>query len=160
LPIRTDQAISFAASLLHSAGSLERGEMLVFQLVVYPVGSPTSRPTEPLGELKVGPGWLQTAAHLMTVGTETTPRDKKALRAKAAEPVFGVAGRVGAASANRGRSRHLVGRSTGTLHQLAQPGVGFMGRVVGAGPGVEQLARAATPIGTAPMHLNARELAT
>lgn len=160
LPIRTDQAAAFAASLLHSAGALDGDERLVFQVVAYPVGLPKSKPTEPLGVLKIGPGWLQTAVRLAMRGATPEPRDKKALRAKSAEPMFAAAGRVGADSARRGRGGQLVGRLTGTLHQLGQPGVGFAVRTVSANPGAARLTRAATPIGTAPMHLNARELAT
>lgn len=162
LPIRTDQAAGFAASLLHALQPLSAagGEMVVFQVVVYPVGTPTGVPTPPSTEVKMGPGWLKTASRVVLSSTAPGQQDKKALRAKVSEPVFGVVGRVGARSAARGRSGHLVGRIVGILHQLDQPGVRFTGRPVGGGQAAARLARAATPISVAPVRANAREVAT
>lgn len=153
LPIRTDQAAAFAASLLHAFHPLAPagGEMVVFQVVVYPVGTPTGVLTPPPTEVKMGPSWLKTASRLVLSGTAPGQQDKKALRAKVSEPLFGVVGRVGARSAARGRSGHLVGRIVGILHQLDQPGVRFTGRPVGGGQAVARLVRGATPITTAPV---------
>ena len=162
LPIRTDQAAGFAASLLHALQPLSRvgGEMVIFQLVVFPVGTPTGVPTSAPTEVKVGPGWLRTASRMVLSSTAGGPQDKKALKAKISEPLFGVVGRVGARSAARGRSRHLVGRVVGILHQLDQPGVRFTERPVRQGRAAARLARAATPITVAPVRANAREVGT
>jgi hypothetical protein len=162
LPIRTDQAAGFAASLLHALQPLSRagGEMVIFQVVVFPVGTPTGTPAAPPTEVKAGPGWLRTASRLVLSGTAGGSPDKKALKAKISEPLFGVVGRVGAQSAARGRSRHLVGRVVGILHQLDQPGVRFVERPGRQSGAAARLARAATPITVAPVRANAREVAT
>jgi energy-coupling factor transporter ATP-binding protein EcfA2 len=157
LPIRTDEPDSFAASVLHALGTLAADELLIFQLVAFPVGSPTPVPTGKPKEVKLGPGWLRTAARLVSA-TEPPARDRKALKSKVSEPPFGAVGRVGALSTGRGRSGQLTRRLTGTLHQLDQPGVRLA--TVSRAHAAELLGRAATPITAPPLHVNARELAT
>jgi len=120
LPIRTDQASTFAASMLHALSTVEAGETAVVQLVVFPVGWPTSAPTTKPSEIKFWPGWVKAATQLLATKPET--RDRKALKSKTSEPLLAVAARTGALSSQRGRSRQLTGRLVGTLKQLDQPG--------------------------------------
>lgn len=159
LPIRTDQANLLAASLLHTLGALGPDEMVVVQVVAFPVGWSTGAPTSNPTEMKFGQGWVRTAARLL-LAVQAETRDRKALQAKSSEPLFAVAVRVGALSTRRGRSGELVHRVIGTLRQLDQPGTWLSVRAVPRALVIERLGRAATPITTAPLHLNGKELAT
>jgi hypothetical protein len=155
-PIRTDQPEAVVASILTAleSASLREGEVVTWQWTVWatPTGQPTTAHTG-----QTATGWLN---QLLGTPTPETGQDRAARRAKLAEPVFGAVGRVGAASATRGRSGQLVGRVVGVVHQLSTPGARLTTRQLSPRQAAARMARAATPLGAPPAHLNARELAT
>ncbi|WP_371652894.1 MULTISPECIES: type IV secretory system conjugative DNA transfer family protein [unclassified Streptomyces] len=161
-PLRTDAPETFATSLLSTFQPVSQEETLLYQLVLYPVRTPTA----PLahhrsvgGELL--PSWLSRAAQLLTGAPPAKP-DKQALAdftAKTSEPWFAVVGTVGAAAGSQARAHFLVGRLMATLHQLDQNGVALVPRWLPR-RAAEWLARGATGTSVAPVHVNAREAAT
>jgi hypothetical protein len=155
-PIRTDQPEAVAASILTAleSASLREGEVLTWQWVAWAV--PTGQPT-PAHIGQTATGWLN-----QLLGTPTPPdkQDRAARRTKMSEPMFGGVGRVGTASAARGRSGQLVGRVVGTAHQLSTPGARLTTRPLPPRQAAARIARGTTPLGAPPAHLNARELAT
>jgi hypothetical protein len=155
-PIRTDQPEAVAASILTAleSASLREGEVLTWQWTVWAV--PTGQPT-PAHTGQTAIGWLN---QLLGTPTPSDKQDRAARRTKLAEPMFGAVGRVGAASAARGRSGQLVGRVVGTAHQLSTAGARLTTRLVPPRQAAARIARATTPLGAPPAHLNARELAT
>jgi len=155
-PIRTDQPEAVAASILTAleSASLYEGELVTWQWTVWatPTGQPTTAHT----------GQTATGRLNQLLGAPTPPdkQDRAARRTKLAEPMFGAVGRVGAASAARGRSGQIVGRVVGVAHQLSTPGARLTTRLLPPRQAAARIARAATPLGAPPAHLNARELAT
>ncbi|PKV88177.1 type IV secretory system conjugative DNA transfer family protein [Streptomyces sp. TLI_146] len=161
-PLRTDQPEGFAVALLSTLQPLARDELLLYQLVVYPVRTPqlpvARRPSSGLAVL---PPWLHRVGQLLTAAPPA-PLDKQAaadFKAKIAEPWFGVIGTVGATAADRPRAHFLVGRLMATLHQLDYNGAALVPRWLPR-RAADWLAQAATGTGVAPVHVNAQEAAT
>ena len=158
--LRTDQAQSFAASLLHALALAGEREELVYQLVAYPLGTPVVLPGPAPRGLAIGPGWFQAVSRVIAPRRELDQRlAEQQHRAKLREPLFGVSVRVGARSAARGRSRKLVAHVASTVHQLDRPGASFATGWIPQRWATQRLRRAATSITHAPVHANARELA-
>ncbi|WP_406123719.1 hypothetical protein OHQ89_16185 [Streptomyces canus] len=161
-PLRTDLAEAFATSLLSTLQPLGRDELLLYQLVVYPVRTPQpSVPHRSTTGTHMGPAWLRRLGQLLTA-TPPALVDRQAaadFKAKTAEPWFGVVGTIGATAADRPRAHLLVGRLMATLHQLDQNGAALVPRWLPS-RAADWLARAATRTGTARIHVNAREAAT
>jgi len=160
--IRTDEATGFATGLLAAMQPLVAGdhEAVIYQLVVYPVRrpgpGPTQRSTSPSTDKTPSPTSWRRVWRLLT-----RPEPAAAMpEAKVAEPWLALVGRVGAVSTGRGRSGHLVDRVVGQLRQLDRSGVHFWTRSLSRAHGQRAIAVAHTPIVTAPMHVNAREVAT
>lgn len=118
-PLRTDQPAGVASALLAALAAVEGGEHLILQVVVAPERTGrTEAPTpslKPNGPADIGRilGALQTA--------DVTAKD---LRDKHAEPLFGVALRIGAAGRpERARVQSRIGRHyLVTRHRRAAPG--------------------------------------
>ncbi|MEU7525959.1 type IV secretion system DNA-binding domain-containing protein [Saccharothrix sp. NPDC042600] len=162
-PLRTDQAESFASSLLHAAATTTLDEGLVYQLVVYPLGTSASLPTNQPQGATIGPRWWQTFTRTLALVLPQPPRDVRPAseqRMKLSEPLFGVALRIGARAGHLSRSRQLVSQIIGSVHQLDRPGAAFITRHLSQWRAVRRLRRATTPITRAPVYVNARELAT
>ncbi|GAB7183037.1 hypothetical protein ATKI12_2868 [Kitasatospora sp. Ki12] len=160
-PLRTDAPEVFATSLLSTFQPIGRDETLLYQLVMYPVRTPTAPLARHRAEGQLLPPWLQHAVRLLT-GTPPAKPDKQALAdfaAKTAEPWFAVVGTVGAAAGNQARAHFLVGRLMATLHQLDQNGASLVPRWLPR-RAAAWLGGAATGISAAPVHVNAREAAT
>lgn len=159
-PLRTEDAEAFAASMLSSLQPIGREEVLLYQLVVYPVRQPeaklaTSSPTSAL------PPWLGHIGQLLS-GAPPPIYDKEKLadfKAKVSAPWFGVVGLVAASAATKARAHLLVGRLMATLHQLDQDDAQLVPRWLPLKAGAKWLARAATRLWSA-IYLNAEELAT
>jgi Type IV secretion-system coupling protein DNA-binding domain len=159
--LRTDTAEAFTASLLNvlAAGEIQSGDELIYQLVVFPIGSPMAMPTSTLPGRPFPLNWRTWVGRHLRPAPRATGRSLLAQREKLREPLFGVALRVGCQSGNRGRSRHRVDRVVGALRQLDRPGVGFADRAVPQRLAAARLRRAATPIAHPAVIVNARELA-
>lgn len=158
-PLRTDAAEMFAAALLSTLQPLASDETLIYQLVVFPVRTPTARESIRSGSL---PPWLHRAVRLLVAAPppNVDKRDLAAFRTKTAEPWFGIRGRVGAAAATRGRAHLLVGRVMATLHLLDQEDVFLVPRWLPRQAAV-WLERAATGLALlSPIYANALEAAT
>ncbi|WP_033258646.1 MULTISPECIES: type IV secretion system DNA-binding domain-containing protein [Kitasatospora] len=160
-PVRTDVAGDFAVSLLNTLQPLLQGETLAYQLVVFPVATPSWRPPDgPAPQLL--PPWLQHLVQLLLAAPPppSGPRALAGLQAKTAEPWFGVVGTVGAAAVPRSRAHLLAGRVMAALHLLDQDGAALVPRWLPA-RAHRWLARAATspPLGR-PAYVNAKEAAT
>src|SRR5262249_10921506 len=97
-PVRTDVAGDFAVSLLNTLQPLQAGETLAYQLVVFPVATPSWRPPDSSAN-QLLPSWLQALVQLLSAAPPPPhgPRALADLQAKTAEPWFGVVGTVGAA---------------------------------------------------------------
>jgi hypothetical protein len=152
-PLRIDQPAGVASALLAALAAVEAGEQLILQLVVAPertgrVELP-SVPTKTSGPADIGRilGTLQTA--------DVTAKD---LRDKHAEPLFGVALRIGAVGRPE-RARVLVRYVRGVLAMVERPGVHFHQLPWSAAMTSERITRASTPVFERPLTLNAREVA-
>jgi len=102
-PVRTDVTQDFAVSLLNTLQPLGPDETLVYQLVVFPVATPSWRQPDPATAAELLPPWLSRLVQLLNAAPPPV-RDKQALadlQAKTAEPWFGVVGTVGAAAMPR-----------------------------------------------------------
>ena len=166
-PLRTDVAEVFAAALLSTLQPLaadetlvsRAGETLIFQLVVFPVRTPSARLSMRFGSSS-WPSWLGGLGRLLT-GAPRPIYDRQAVadfEAKVAAPWFGVVGLVAASAASKGRAHLLVGRVMASLHRLDQDGVELVPRWQPAAA-AGWLVRGATRLWVA-IYLNAQELAT
>lgn len=97
-PLRLDTASSVAAGLLHLAGRLERREQAVVQWIVGPSNDRRQQPTE-LTDPLVALGFRQP---LVPDG------ETQLWKAKIAEPLFGVRGRIGVRTADLKRAATLL----------------------------------------------------
>ncbi|WP_327691126.1 type IV secretion system DNA-binding domain-containing protein [Streptomyces sp. NBC_00461] len=161
-PLRTDAPETFATGLLSTLQPVGREELLLYQLVVYPVRTPELPRPQRSGLLDGAlPAWARQLGRLLTTAPPAT-LDKQAaadFKAKIAEPWFGVVGTVGAHAADHRRAHFLVGRLMATLHQLDQNGAALVPRWLPS-RAADWLARAATGSSVPPVHVNAREAAT
>lgn len=126
-PLRTDQAESFASSLLHAVATTTPEEEPVYQLVVYPLGTPASLPTSQPRGAPIGPRWWQTLTRTLAWPQPTRSSSPAApQRTKLSEPLFGVTLRIGARTTRLSRGRQLVSQVIGSVHQRST-GVGVRG---------------------------------
>ncbi|MEV4560642.1 hypothetical protein AB0K51_27105 [Kitasatospora sp. NPDC049285] len=160
-PLRTDAAEVFATSLLSTFQPIGRGETLLYQLVVAPVRTPAKPLAHHRAEGELLPPWLQEVARLFTAAPPPKPNRQVLadFAAKTAEPWFAVVGTAGATAPNQARAHFLVGRLMATLHQLDQNGAALVPRWLPR-RAAKLLANATTGWPAAPMHVNAREVAT
>jgi hypothetical protein len=143
-PLRTDIAEAVAAALLTAIGDVDDGEAVVLSWVV---GSLLARPAVQRGE------------QLGLLADPLESEEATALRAKLAEPVLGVVGRIGAHAATVVRGAQLVEQVAGALELTRAAGVGFVVRYVGGRRAVRRLAGHRGPLWDWPCPLNAAELA-
>jgi len=151
-PLRTDQPVAIAHSLLASLQPLGTGERLVVQYVLSPVG-----PVSLVRREAIGPHGL---AQLLTAGRTRSLLDPDALRAartKQSTPLFRTALRIGVLAAPN-RARALLGRLTAAFHAANAPGAHLHRRSVPSRWTVWTLAQRVVPLLTPPCLLNAGEL--
>ncbi|MGI8491555.1 MAG: type IV secretory system conjugative DNA transfer family protein [Acidimicrobiales bacterium] len=151
-PLRTDQPIVVAHSLLASLQPLDTGERLVVQYTLSPVG--------PVAPVRREPRRTTDLSHLLTEGHTRSLRDPDALRAartKQATPLFRTAVRIGVV-AEPSRARALLGRLTAAFHAANAPGAHLHRRPVPSRWTVWTLSQRAVPLVAQPCLLNAGEL--
>jgi len=106
--LRTDIAEPLAAALLTAISGVYGDEALVLSWVI---GPRLARPA------------VQRGDRLRTFGPPLESEEATALRAKLAEPVLGVAGRIGVHAATASRQTLLLQRVLGALELARAPGV-------------------------------------
>jgi len=148
-PLRHEPAQAINAAVLASLFPLGAGEAVVVQLVIAPEGAAPPVPGRP-------------ARHRLIEGVpvKVPAADAvRALRAKRAWPLFGVALRVGALAPAPPAAWRLVSRVTAAVRSTAAPGVHWVRRVPLTRWAAGRLAARVLPLLHYPAVLNAAELA-
>ncbi|MBO3752167.1 type IV secretory system conjugative DNA transfer family protein [Streptosporangiaceae bacterium NEAU-GS5] len=156
-PMRLDQPEVFAASLLRSLLPLQRGERLLYQLVIGPL-RPRGRETRGTTTENARGSYVGRMLQVLWTGTRREA-DDRAAQDKRRDGLHAVALRIGARAGSGPRRAHLVGRLRGCLHQLEQPGVRLTARRRLGRRSARRMTTRATPIVPSRTVLNVPELA-
>jgi energy-coupling factor transporter ATP-binding protein EcfA2 len=158
-PLRIPDPAAISTAMLASMQPLGRGETAVMQWVISPTAAPSLPTSRSPRQISLKLPWPVQMLLNLFESPELTADQIATAKAKLSEPTFAGICRVGATASTRKRTRQLLRQIIAPLHITRTHAARFVRRPLPSWIVVGRLDRAAVPIITFPVLLNAAELA-